>query len=334
VWQLTGGAKGGQHLTDVTNASRTLLFNLRSLSWDEKLLDSFGVSRRMLPSIRPSVEPETYGTTDPSGPFKARIPICSVLGDQQAALFGQTCFDPGEAKNTYGTGCFLLVNTGTAPVESRRGLITTIGFQARGSPAVYALEGSVAVAGSLVQWLRDNFRIIENSSDIEKLAATVPDNGGIYIVPAFSGLFAPHWRADARGIIAGLTHATSRGHLARAVLEATAFQTREIFDTVVEDLGRRIPFLKVDGGMVVNQLLMQFQSDILGIPIMRSEVSETTSLGAAYGAGLASGFWNDLGELRKNWRPAEQWTCRMEEPRRKELLQSWKKAVSRSFNWL
>jgi len=329
LWNLTGGASGGRHLTDVTNASRTLLMDLRTLDWDEELLDAIGVPRAMLPEIRPSSE--VYGpAVDPLD----GVPIAGILGDQQAALFGQTCFNVGEAKNTYGTGCFMLLNTGTEPVTSQNGLLTTVAYQVGSSPAVYALEGSIAIAGALVQWLRDNLEIIESAPEVEALARSVDDNGGVYFVPAFSGLFAPHWRSDARGVIAGLTRFATRGHVARAALEATAFQTREVLDAMDLDSGVDLMSLKVDGGMVFNELLMQFQADQLGVPVMRPVVAETTALGAAYAAGLAVGYWEDFDDLRANWGLDNQWDPMASGSARDELFAQWKKAVSRTLDWV
>ncbi len=329
VWNLTGGPSGGRHVTDVTNASRTLLMNLATLDWDDELLAAMGVPRPMLPEIRPSSE--VYGpAVDPLD----GIPISGILGDQQAALFGQACFDVGDAKNTYGTGCFMLLNTGADPVHSRNGLLTTVAYQIGGEPAAYALEGSIAIAGALVQWLRDNLGIIESAPEVEALARSVDDNGGVYFVPAFSGLFAPHWRSDARGVIAGLTRFVNKGHLARAALEATAFQTREVLDAMNLDSGVDLTSLKVDGGMVFNELLMQFQADQLGVPVMRPVVAETTALGAAYAAGLAVGFWEDVDDLRANWGLDQQWDPTASGSQRDELFAQWKKAVSRTLDWV
>jgi len=325
LWNLTG-----VHATDVTNASRTMLMNLHTLDWDDSLLEAIGVPRAMLPEIRSSSE--VYGEIR-EGALKG-IPIAGDLGDQQAALFGQTCYEAGEAKNTYGTGCFMLMNTGTAPVRSDAGLLSTLGYKIGENAAVYALEGSIAIAGALVQWLRDNLGLIESSSDVEMLANTVEDNGGIYFVPAFSGLYAPYWRSDARGVIAGLTRYVNKGHLARAVLEATAYQTREVLEAMEKDSGISLKALKVDGGMTVNHLLMQFQADILDVPVIRPVVAETTALGAAYAAGLAVGFWNDFGELRANWGESQRWTPSMDESTRSRLYAGWKKAVTRSFDWI
>jgi glycerol kinase len=329
LWNLTGGPAGGRHLTDVTNASRTLLMDLKTLDWDDDLLDAIGVPRPMLPEIRSSSE--IYGpAVDPLD----GVPIAGILGDQQAALFGQTCFNVGEAKNTYGTGCFMLLNTGTEPVASQNGLLTTVAYRVGRNPAAYALEGSIAIAGALVQWLRDNLQIIESAPEVEALARSVEDNGGVYFVPAFSGLFAPHWRSDARGVIAGLTRFATRGHLARAALEATAFQTREVIDAMNLDSGVDLTSLKVDGGMVFNELLMQFQADQLGVPVMRPAVAETTALGAAYAAGLAVGYWDDFDDLRLNWGLDQRWDPQSSGPERDELFGQWKKAVSRTLDWV
>jgi len=324
IWNLTG-----RHVTDVTNASRTLLMNLNTLDWDDELLQLLGVPRAILPEIRSSSE--EYG--------KAKIILEGVsvagdLGDQQAALFGQTCFSAGEAKNTYGTGCFMLMNMGEIPVPSKSGLLTTLGYKIGNQKAVYALEGSIAIAGALIQWLRDNLGIIEKSADIEALAGTVGDNGGIYFVPAFSGLFAPYWKSDARGVIAGMTRYVNKGHIARAALEATAFQTCEVLDAMELDSGVKLKALKVDGGMVFNELLMQFQSDILDVPVVRPKVTETTALGAAYAAGLAVGFWRDYDELRANWGRDKEWTPKMDAKVREGLYSGWKKAVTRTFDWV
>ncbi len=330
LWNLTGGPDGGVHLTDVTNASRTLLMDIETLDWDDELLEAVGVPRHMLPEIRPSSQ--VYGRAA-SGSLQG-VPIAGILGDQQAALFGQACFEVGDAKNTYGTGCFMLLNTGTVPVHSENGLLTTVGYRVGDEPAVYALEGSVAVAGAVIQWLRDNLGIIEASPDVEALARSVDDNGDVYFVPAFSGLFAPHWRSDARGVIVGLTRFANRGHLARAALESTAYQTREVLDAMNRDSGVELGSLKVDGGMVFNELLMQFQADILGVPVVRPKVSETTALGAAYAAGLAVGFWSGLADLRANWGRDRQWLPAMDENRRAALYDRWRKAVERTLDWV
>jgi len=329
IWNLTGGPRGGVHVTDVSNASRTMLMNLETLDWDDEILKLMGIPRAMLPAVRPSSE--VYGHA--RGLLEG-IPVAGDLGDQQAALFGQACYDPGEAKNTYGTGCFMLLNTGTKPVPSKSGLLTTLGYKIGNQPAVYCLEGSIAITGALVQWLRDNLKMIENSKDIEPLARTVEDNGGIYFVPAFSGLFAPYWRSDARGVIVGLTRYINRGHIARAALEATAYQTREVLDAMNKDSGVPLTALKVDGGMVYNELLMQFQADILGVPVIRPKVAETTSLGAAYAAGLAVGFWNNFDELRANWGKDAEWHPKMSAEEREKLYAGWKKAVERTFGWV
>ncbi len=329
IWNLTGGVKGGIHVTDVTNASRTLMMSLETLDWDPEILDTLCIPRKILPEIRPSST--VYGYTKN---LFGNVPVAGVLGDQQAALFGQTCFNPGEAKNTYGTGCFMLMNTGEKIIPSKSGLLTTMAYQIGDQPAVYALEGSIAIAGALVQWLRDNLKLIEQSADIEPLARTVPDNGGIYFVPAFSGLFAPYWLSDARGVIAGMTRFTNRGHIARATLEATAYQVREVLDAMEKDSGVQLTTLKVDGGMVVNDLLMQFQADILNVPVVRPRVTETTALGAAYAAGLATGFWNSLDELRAKWGKDKEWTPNMDEATRARLYAEWKKAVQRTMHWV
>jgi len=329
IWWLTGGPEGGVHVTDVTNASRTMLMNLATLDWDPDMLKVMGVPRQMLPDIKSSSE--IYGYTSASGPFGDQIPVSGDLGDQQAALFGQTCFTPGEAKNTYGTGCFMLLNTGEKSVPSKFGLLTTVGYKIGKQPAVYALEGSIAIAGSLVQWFRDNLGLIKESHDIEDLARTVEDNGGIYFVPAFSGLFAPHWRSDARGIITGLTHYIHKGHIARAVIEASAYQAREIFEAMAKDSGIHLTALKVDGGMVRNELLMQFQADILNIPVICPKNRETSVLGAAYAAGLAVGFWKDQSELKTQWAVHKTWESRMPEDQRQTLYDGWMKAVRRSY---
>jgi len=329
LWNLTGGPDGGLHLTDVTNASRTLLMDLETLDWAPEILAALDIPREMLPEIRASSE--IYGNARWA---LAGVPIAGILGDQQAAMFGQACFETGDAKNTYGTGCFLLVNTGAEPVLSRNGLITTVCYRIAGQPAVYALEGSIAIAGALVQWLRDNLGLIDDAAGIEKLASTVADNGGVYFVPAFSGLFAPHWRSEARGVIAGLTRYANRGHFARAALEATAYQTREVLEAMERDTGIRLASLKVDGGMVFNELLMQFQADILGVPVVRPHVTETTALGAAYAAGLAAGYWESQAELRANWAEDKTWQPEMEAGRRAELFGGWKKAVERTLGWV
>jgi glycerol kinase len=328
IWNLTGGVKGGIHVTDVTNASRTMLMNLGTLDWDSHIITEMGIPSSMLPRIQASSS--LFGYADPLG----GIPIASDLGDQQAALFGQVSFNPGEAKNTYGTGCFMLLNTGAQIVPSMSGLLTTVGYQIGDQPAVFCLEGSIAITGALVQWLRDNLGIIQNSNDIEPLANTVEDNGGIYFVPAFSGLYAPYWRSDARGAILGMTRFINRGHIARAVLEATAFQTREVLEAMELDSGVKLSSLKVDGGMVGNDLLMQFQADILNVPVVRPSVTETTALGAAYAAGLAVGYWPDLDDLRDKWTAGREWRPQMNMDRRDALFRTWKKAVTKTFNWI
>jgi len=331
LWNLTGGTDGGIHVTDPTNASRTLLMDLDTLHWDSDVAAEMGVPLAMLPEIRSSAE--TYGSVRGSGPL-AGVPIAGILGDQQAATFGQACLDVGEAKNTYGTGNFVLLNTGTEKVLSRNGLLTTVCYQLGDAAPVYALEGAIAVTGSLVQWLRDNLGVITDAAEIEAQARTVEDNGGAYFVPAFSGLFAPYWRSDARGAIVGLTRYINRGHLARAVLEATAFQTREVIDAMNADSGVALTHLKVDGGMVVNELLMQFQADILGVPVIRPVVNETTALGAAYAAGLAVGFWDSEDDIRANWAEDTRWEPSMAEDRRAREYHNWKKAVTKTFDWI
>jgi glycerol kinase len=325
VWHLTG-----LHITDCTNASRTQLMNLQTLDWDPELLRAFSIPRQMLPEIRSSSEVYGRATLD----SVAGVPVAGILGDQQAALVGQTCFAPGEAKNTYGTGCFLLMNTGRDIVQSKHGLLTTVAFQLKGQPAQYALEGSVAITGALVQWVRDNFGLIASSSDIEPLALQVEDNGGVYFVPAFSGLYAPYWKHNARGVIAGLTRYSNKSHLARAVLEATAFQTREVVEAMQKDSGLPLTVLRTDGGMVGNELLMQFQADILGSTVVRPAVRETTALGAAYAAGLATGFFASVEDLRAQWSVDRTWKPQMEAAARERMYSFWKKAVTRSFDWL
>jgi glycerol kinase len=334
IWWLTGGPQGGAHVTDVTNASRTMLMNLRTLSWDAEMLRVLNIPAQMLPRICSSSAPQTYGTTCVDGPFGESIPVCGDLGDQQAALVGQTCFSPGEAKNTYGTGCFLLLNTGEQPVPSKSGLLTTLGYKFGNEPPVYCLEGSIAITGALVQWLRDNLGFFSSSSDIEGLAQQVPDNGGVYIVPAFSGLFAPYWRSDARGVIVGLTRYVNKNHLCRAALEATAYQSREVLEAMEKDSGVKLASLRVDGGMVHNELLMQFQADILGVPVIRPKVAETTALGAAYAAGLAVGLWSNLEDLRRNWSVAKMWQPAMDADKCAQYCRGWSKAVERSLNWV
>ncbi|MFG3119633.1 glycerol kinase GlpK [Streptomyces sp. NPDC048197] len=329
IWNLTGGIDGGVHVTDVTNAGRTMLMNLATLQWDPAILAAMNVPAAMLPEIRSSAE--VYGSA--VGQLQG-VPVASALGDQQAAVFGQTCYGVGEAKNTYGTGSFLLLNTGNRPVASKSGLLTTMGYQLGGEDPVYCLEGSIAITGALVQWFRDQLGIISSAEEIEQLAASVPDNGGAYIVPAFSGLFAPYWRSDARGVITGLTGFVTKAHLARAVLEATSWQTREVVDAMFQDSGVRITQLKVDGGMTANKLLMQHQADVLGVPVIRPVISETTCLGAAYAAGLATGVWQDLDELRSHWKRDTEWVPRMDGAVRDREYANWRRAVERSFGWL
>jgi glycerol kinase len=329
IWELTGGPDGGVHVTDVTNASRTMMMNLETLDWDDEILGILGVPRAMLPQIRASSE--VYG--DAKGDL-AGIPVAGDLGDQQAALFGQTCFSVGEAKNTYGTGNFLLLNTGNEIVQSKSGLLTTLAYKIGEQPAVYCLEGAIAITGALVQWLRDNIGLIGSAPEVENLAKTVDDNGGVYFVPAFSGLFAPYWKGNARGVIAGLTRYVNKGHIARATLEATAWQTREVVDAMNADSGVDLTSLKVDGGMVYNELLMQFQADVLDVPVIRPMVAETTSLGAAYAAGLAVGFWSEVEDLRANWGKDKEWQPRMDPQEREKEYAFWKKAVTRTFDWL
>jgi len=329
IWHMTGGTNGGVHVTDVTNASRTMLMDLKTLDWDDEILKVMGIPRSMLPAIRSCSE--VYGKA--VGEL-AGIPIAGDLGDQQAATVGQTCFSPGEAKNTYGTGCFMILNTGEEIVPSKSGLLTTMCYKMGDAKAVYALEGSIAITGALVQWLRDNLGMITSSAEVEALANTVKDNGGVYFVPAFSGLFAPYWKSDARGVIAGLTRYVTKGHIARASLEATAWQTREVLDAMEKDSGVTLKALKVDGGMVFNNTLMQFQSDVLGVPVIRPQVAETTALGAAYAAGLATGFWSNLEDLRQNWQIDHTWEPNMDASDRNKQYASWKKAVTRTFDWV
>ena len=333
VWNLTGGPGRGLHVTDVTNASRTQLMNLRTLDWDDELLALFDIPRRMLPRIRPSSARGAFGTTVDRGPTGARVAIEGVLGDQHAATVGQACFHPGEAKNTYGTGNFMLLNTGHTPVPSAAGLLTTPAYAFESSPAVFALEGSIAVTGAAVQWLRDQLGVIASAGEIEALAATVPDAGGLCFVPAFSGLFAPYWRADARGAIVGLSRSHTKAHLARATLEAICLQTRDVLDAMTSDSGVRLGVLKVDGGATVNNLLMQLQADILGVPVARPVVVETTALGAAYAAGLAAGVWPDLDALRQHWREDRRWEPRWSSDQRDDAHARWQKAVERSLGW-
>ncbi len=329
AWNLTGGPDGGLHITDVTNASRTQMMDLATLDWDAEILSLFNVPRACLPEIRSSSE--VYGT---GTGVLAGVPIAGILGDQQAALFGQACLDPGEAKNTYGTGCFMLMNTGEKPFPSTCGLLTTLGYKLGDAPAIYALEGSISISGALVQWLRDNLGLIKDASEIEALARTVDDNGDVYFVPAFSGLYAPHWKDSARGVIAGLTRFAGKGHIARAALEATAFQTREVLDAMTSDSGVAITELRTDGGMVVNELLMQFQSDILNVPVVRPKVIETTALGAAYAAGLAVGYWQSTQDITDNWGVDKRWHPAMDDATRTRLYAKWNKAVARSLDWV
>ncbi|GLK18720.1 MULTISPECIES: glycerol kinase GlpK [Herbiconiux] len=331
LWNLTGGVDGGVHATDVTNASRTLFMDLETLEWRDDILEVFGVPKSMLPAIKSSSE--IYGTVHTSSLLR-EVPVAGILGDQQAATFGQAAFDAGEAKNTYGTGNFLIFNTGTEIVKSKNGLLTTLGYKLGDAEPHYALEGSIAVTGSLVQWLRDNLGLIKSAPEIEELAATVEDNGGAYFVPAFSGLFAPYWRSDARGALVGLTRYVNKGHIARAALEATAFQTKEVLDAVNADSGVPLTELKVDGGMIANNLLMQFQADILDVPVVRPVVAETTALGAAYAAGLAVGYWADLDELRANWQEDSRWTPDLDSAERDRLYRNWKKAVTKTMDWV
>ncbi|NOQ40173.1 MAG: glycerol kinase GlpK [Anaerolineales bacterium] len=329
IWNLTGSVNGGQHVTDVTNGSRTMLMDLKTLEWSPVILKIMEIPPQILPRICSSSN--LFG--EAVSPFEG-LPISGILGDQQAALFGQTCFDPGDAKNTYGTGCFLLLNSGKDPTISKHGLLTTLAYKIGDQDPVYALEGSIAIAGALIQWLRDNLGIIKNSSEVEELARQVDNNGGIYFVPAFSGLYAPYWQSDARGVIAGLTSYINKAHLARAALEATAFQTKEILDAMEKDTGINLKSLKVDGGMVGNELLMQFQADLLNVPVTRPTITETTALGAAYAAGLAVGFWKDLDSLRVYWKEDHTWVPDMSDQDRLRQYNLWKKAVSKSFNWL
>jgi glycerol kinase len=329
IWNLTGGTDGGVHVTDVSNASRTMLMNLETLDWDDGQLEAFGVPRSMLPNVQPSSA--VYGTAKGT---LAGISVAGDLGDQQAATFGQAAYDVGDAKNTYGTGNFMLLNTGTDIVQSKSGLLTTLGWKLGDQPAIYCLEGAIAITGALVQWLRDNIGLIKSSPEIEDLAKTVEDNGGVYFVPAFSGLFAPYWRGDARGAVVGLTRYINKGHIARAALEATAWQTREVVDAMAADSGVTLKELKVDGGMVYNDLLMQFQADSLQVPVIRPKVAETTALGAAYAAGLAVGFWNSYEDLRQNWGKDKEWTPSMDAAEIEREYAQWKKAVTRTFDWV
>lgn len=333
VWNLTGGIEGGVVVTDVTNASRYLLMNIETCQWDQQLLEAFTIPRQSLPKIVPS-SGQIYGYTMKSGPLNGSIPVCGILGDQQAALFGQACFDPGEGKSTYGTGCFLLVNIGERLSYSKHGLLTTVAFQQAGQKPKYALEGSIAVAGSLVQWIRDNLKLVKSAPELDTLAESVPDCGGVYVVPAFSGLFAPYWRSDARGVIAGLTGFVTTAHICRAVLEATAFQAKDIFDAMEADSNIKMSVLKVDGGLTNSRPLMEFQADLLGIPVIRPQVIETTALGAAYAAGLSVTFWNTVDELKGQWKEKSRWVPTMEEAVRQEKISFWKKAVQRTLGWV
>ncbi|WP_408899539.1 glycerol kinase GlpK [Nocardioides sp. R1-1] len=334
LWNLTGGPDGGVHVTDVTNAGRTMLMDLETLDWDDELLGFFGVPRAMLPQIRESSATTPYGVTRPRGPFAGEVPITGILGDQQAATVGQVCFAPGEAKNTYGTGNFMLLNTGTEIVRSKAGLLTTPAYQLGDQPCVYALEGSIAVTGSAVQWLRDQLGIISGAAESESLAGQVEDNGGVYFVPAFSGLFAPYWRSDARGAIVGLSRYNTNAHVARATLEAICYQSRDVVEAMCADSGVELEVLRVDGGVTMNSLCMQIQADVLGVPVSRPVVPETTALGAAYAAGLAVGYWRDTDELRENWREDTRWEPHWDEERREAGYAQWKKAVARTLDWV
>ncbi|MBF6210227.1 glycerol kinase GlpK [Nocardia puris] len=334
LWNLTGGPRGGVHVTDVTNASRTMLMDLETLDWDDELLALFGIPRAMLPSIRPSSDPDLYGHTAAHGPLGGEVALAAAVGDQQAAMIGQVCFAPGEAKNTYGTGNFLLLNTGTTPMRSSNGLLTTVCYQLGSAAPVYALEGSIAVTGSAVQWLRDQLGIIQGASQSETLAGEVADNGGVYFVPAFSGLYAPHWRSDARGAIVGLTRYATNAHIARATLEAICYQTRDVADAMVKDSGVALEVLKVDGGVTANNLCMRIQADVLGVPVSRPVVAETTALGAAYAAGLAVGFWGGTDELRRNWRESARWQPEWTPAQRAAGYEGWRKAVDRTLDWV
>ncbi|MCC6454449.1 MAG: glycerol kinase GlpK [Caldilineaceae bacterium] len=330
IWHLTGGA----HITDPTNASRTMLMDLQTLDWDDELLEILRVPRALLPTIRPSSDPAGYGTTLANGPFRGEVLLAGDLGDQQAATVGQTCFRPGEAKNTYGTGCFMILNTGSEIVHSQNGLLTTVCYQMGEQPPVYALEGSIAMAGATVQWLRDNLQLIAHASETEEIAQSVKDSGGCYLVPAFSGLFAPYWRSDARGVIVGLTRYVNRAHIVRAALESICYQTREVLEAMNADSGVPLQTLKVDGGATVNNFLMQLQADILGVEVIRPKVAETTSLGAAYAAGLAVGFWKSLDDLCTNWQVDQVWNPQIDDTQRAVGFAGWKKAVTRTFDWV
>ncbi len=334
LWNLTGGVDGGVHVTDPTNASRTMLMDLETLDWDDELLSFFGIPRSMLPEIQPSSNPSLYGVTRPAGPLGGEVPLASDLGDQQAATVGQVCFAPGEAKNTYGTGNFLLLNTGHEPVRSSSGLLTTVCYRFGDDKPVYALEGSIAVTGSAIQWLRDQLGIISSAPQVEILARQADDNGGVYFVPAFSGLFAPYWRSDARGAIVGLSRFNTSAHLARAALEAICYQSRDVVEAMRQDSGVTLDMLRVDGGVTANELCMQLQADILGVPVSRPVVAETTALGAAYAAGLAVGFWRSIDDLKQNWNEDRRWTPSWTEERREEGYAGWKKAVTRTLDWV
>ncbi|MDY7089229.1 MAG: glycerol kinase GlpK [Actinomycetota bacterium] len=334
LWNMTGGVDGGKHLTDVTNASRTMLMNLETLDWDDELLSFFNIPRQMLPEIRPSSDPGTYGVARWPGTLGGEVPLTGDLGDQQAATVGQVCFAPGEAKNTYGTGNFMLLNTGTELVRSENGLLTTVCYKFGDAAPVYALEGSIAVTGSAVQWLRDQLHIINDAAESERLASEVPDNGGVYFVPAFSGLFAPYWRSDARGAIVGLSRFNTSAHIARATLESICYQSRDVVDAMAQDSGVTLDVLKVDGGITANNLAMQIQADVLGVPVSRPVVAETTALGAAYAAGLAVGFWKNTDELRENWNESQRWQPQWTEEQRAEGYGKWKKAVERTLDWV
>jgi len=334
LWNLTGGVDGGVHVTDVTNASRTMLMNLETLDWDDELLSFFDIPRAMLPEIRPSSDPNMYGKTLRNGPVGGEVPLTGALGDQQAAMVGQVCFAPGEAKNTYGTGNFMLLNTGTEIVRSKAGLLTTVCYQFGDEPAVYALEGAIAVTGSAVQWLRDQLGIISGAAESESLARQVPDSGGVVFVPAFSGLFAPYWRSDARGAIVGLSRFNTNAHLARATLEAICYQSVDVADAMYKDSGVEVEVLRVDGGVTANDLCMQIQADVLGVPVSRPVVAETTALGAAYAAGLAVGFWNNTDELRENWNESKRWQPEWTDEQRAEGIATWRKAIERTLDWV
>ncbi|MFC0625870.1 glycerol kinase GlpK [Kribbella deserti] len=334
LWNLTGGTDGGSHVTDVTNASRTMLMNLETLDWDDELISFFNIPRQMLPEIRPSSDPNTYGETLTTGPLGGQVPLTGDLGDQQAATVGQVCFNPGEAKNTYGTGNFMLLNTGTELVRSKAGLLTTMAYKFGDDAPVYALEGSIAVTGSAVQWLRDQLGIISGASETETLARQVADNGGVYFVPAFSGLFAPYWRSDARGAIVGLSRFNTNAHLARATLEAICYQSKDVADAMEKDSGVKLDVLKVDGGVTANELCMQMQADILGVPVSKPVVAETTALGAAYAAGLGVGFWNSTDELRQNWNEDKRWEPQWNDEQREKGYAGWQKAVQRTLDWV